>query len=92
MAFGDANISPAIFVLGRFLFGNWDWPQKFTLVKAHYAGLLGAGVAIGIEPYALVHDRWAYTTLIPVITRIDGQCCSCSSTDDSAIPRLCYIP
>jgi hypothetical protein len=32
-AFGDANISLAIFGLGRFLFGKWDWPQKVTLKK-----------------------------------------------------------
>lgn len=70
-AFGDANISLAIFVLGRFLFGNWDWSLKLTFVKACFAGLLGAGVAIGIERYALVHDRWAYSTLMPVIPRID---------------------
>ncbi len=70
-AFGDANISLAIFVLGRFLFGNWDWPQKFTFVKAHYAGLLGAGVAIGIERHALINVRWACTTLMPVIPRIE---------------------
>jgi hypothetical protein len=69
-AFGDANISLVVFVLGRFLFGKWDWPQKLTFVKAHYAGALGAGIAIGIERHALAKSRWAYTNLMPVIPRI----------------------
>lgn len=66
-AFGDANISLAIFVLGLVLFGKWEWPQKLAFVKARYAGALGAGIAIGIERHALANSRWAYTRLMLVI-------------------------
>jgi len=76
-------------MLGRFLFGNWDWPRKITFVKAHYAAVLGAGVAIGIERYALVHDRWAYTTLMPVIPRIDV--CVVPVLQLMILPYLAYV-
>jgi hypothetical protein len=69
-AFGDANISLAIFGLGRFLFGKWDWPQKVTLKKTLYLGALGGGIAIGIERHALATSRWVYTGLMPVIPHI----------------------
>jgi hypothetical protein len=70
-AFGDANISLAIFVLGRFLFGKWNWSQKLTFLKALYSGIIGAGIAIGIERQALVASRWTYTGLMLVIPRIE---------------------
>lgn len=64
---GDAAIVVGIFILGRVLFRTLSWPEKLTPTKAIYLILIGSAIAIIIEVVALKADRWAYSSLMPLI-------------------------
>jgi hypothetical protein len=64
---GDVVTILFIFGLGRLVFGRWDWPERFTIIRVLYLALVGASFAIYFEITALRAGRWAYSELMPLL-------------------------
>jgi hypothetical protein len=67
---GDIAIILFIFSIGRLIFKEWNWTSKVDVLKLTFLILIGASVAILIEVLSLLHERWAYSDLMPVIPKI----------------------
>jgi hypothetical protein len=65
---GDANIILFIFILGRLLFGNWEWVKRLNVKKLVYLFLIGTTIAILFEIRALNTGRWSYSQLMPTFS------------------------
>lgn len=64
---GDVIIFFIIYLLGALIFQNKKWFLEKNIYKYFIASFLGFALAILIERYALITNRWAYNDLMPII-------------------------
>ena len=64
---GDGLIVILIWAVGVLLFRRRGWFLVLTAPRIVVLLLTGAGIAVGIEYFALIHGRWSYSPLMPLI-------------------------
>ncbi len=63
----DAAIIVFIFILLALFFRNFLWFQNLNWKSILFLLIIGAFIAIGIEKWALITDRWDYMYSMPII-------------------------
>ncbi len=67
-AFGDAIIVLGILIVGRWLFGDWKWPVRYTVSRILFLLAAGLVAILAIEISADILDRWSYSEAMPYFT------------------------
>lgn len=67
-AVGDAVIVLGILILGRWLFGDWKWPVRYSVPRVLFLLLAGLVAIFTIEISADILNRWNYSEAMPYFT------------------------
>lgn len=70
-ALGDGVIVLTIWAAGAAVFRRVHWFTPLTPLTALVALAAGATIAVGIELHALSAERWAYSSLMPILPGIN---------------------
>lgn len=65
---GDVVILLVLYAALAVVFRDADWPDQENGKQYAMASIMGMGVAIGIELWALSKGRWAYDALMPTLS------------------------
>ena len=63
----DVGMILSILIVGRWIFGSWQWSINVTLSKVFYLLLSGALLAVGAEIFGIKLGYWQYSRLMPTL-------------------------
>ncbi len=64
---GDVVMIMVILLVGRWVFGCWEWAVKLNGKKVLYLVIAGASLAVIAEIVGLMLGYWQYSSLMPAI-------------------------